>query len=120
MRYYRNARRARGNHGVWNDVLKGLRSRTQECPEPHPLHAWQLFMTKKQDEIQTEFNKRWPDAGLDDRYKFSFRGQIARQLLEKESDDVKASLEREAQELYASAKAEAAASAAVDDEHVQL
>ena len=70
-------------------------------------------MSKKHDEINTAFNERWPNSGMDDKHRLSFRGQIAREMLEEESEEYRQSLEAEVRELRR--VEDAAANSALED-----
>ena len=47
------------------------------------------------DTIDTIFKERWPEANRPDADKLAFRGEIARELLASEGDDIKAELKAE-------------------------
>ncbi len=80
-------------------VMSKLHEQEDDSPAPRQLAAWQLYMSKKRDEISNVFDQRWPIAGLPSTHKIAFRSAIARELLEHESVEYRASLEAEVQEI---------------------
>lgn len=52
-------------------------------------------MHERRDEIDAIFNVRWPTANLSKNHQANFRGTIARELLEQESDEYRAQLQQQ-------------------------
>ncbi len=80
-------------------VMSKLHEHEDDTPAPRQLAAWQLYMSKKREEISKIYDERWPTAGLPDTHKIAFRSSIARELLGQESVEYRASLEAEVQEI---------------------
>ena len=66
---------------------------------PRVLTAWQLYMHKKRDAIQQEFERRWASTGWPDSHMLKFRCELARQLLEAEGPVYCAELQAELDEM---------------------
>ncbi len=56
---------------------------------------WQLYMGEKNNEVNAAFLQRWPSAGREQKDALAFRGTVARELLELESDEYKMWLKAE-------------------------
>lgn len=84
--------------------------RAKSLPPPRRLSDWQLYMTKRSEDVNTAFNERWPSANLPAKNKLAFQGAIARELLGAESDEFKAALEDEAVRMHKEEMAEYEAS----------
>ncbi|KAL1939361.1 hypothetical protein VTO73DRAFT_9917, partial [Trametes versicolor] len=63
MRYRRTVF-LRDNQNPWAPLLAALRERANPLPPSRGRSLWQLYMSKKPDEIAAVFDERWPDAGL--------------------------------------------------------
>ncbi|KAI9069585.1 hypothetical protein FKP32DRAFT_1671251 [Trametes sanguinea] len=103
MRYCRQVS-LRANKDIWEPLFNDLR----DLAKPHvticTMANWQLYMSKKADVIREEFDARWPSAGLPPTQSIAFRGSIAHELLAKESDEYRDSLEREIEDMHSAAK----------------
>lgn len=104
MRYRRTVF-LRDNQNPWAPLLAALRERANPLPPSRGRSLWQLYMSKKPDEIAAVFDERWPDAGLNASDALALRSKIARELLNKETEEYRAEL-----------KAELAAEHAAEDE----
>ncbi|OJT12471.1 hypothetical protein TRAPUB_10979 [Trametes pubescens] len=96
----------RAGENIWAPLLQCLYERANPPSALHMLSNWQLYMSKKPDEIDELFDERWPGAGLDDTYKLAFRSSMARELLQQESEEYQASLEAEAKDMHKAALVE--------------
>lgn len=105
MRHERNGY-TRSRDNIWAPLLQDLRERANPPAAPHPLVDWQLYMSKKTDEIDEEFNERWSEAGLDASYRLALRSEIARELLKQESSEYRAALASEAKDMHGVALAQ--------------
>ncbi|KAH9855414.1 hypothetical protein C2E23DRAFT_882800 [Lenzites betulinus] len=91
MRHLRN-NYLRPRDNIWAPLLQELRERAHPPAPPRMLADWQLYMSKKTDEIQEAFDDRWTTAGLGPDHVLAYRAQIARELLAQESAEFKTSL----------------------------
>ncbi|TFK79716.1 hypothetical protein K466DRAFT_605927 [Polyporus arcularius HHB13444] len=98
---YRRQVQLRGIINAWDTYFPDPRETLNPPPAPRRLSSWQLYMSKKAEEVQAEFETRWPSTGLHNDFRLSFRGQIARELLEKEDLEYREALNAEVEELHA-------------------
>ncbi|KAI9070211.1 hypothetical protein FKP32DRAFT_1558348 [Trametes sanguinea] len=105
MRYQRTVFNAK-HRNPWAPMLDGLEERAAPLPAPRKLAVWQLYMAKEPEKIAEIFDSKWPSAGLPDNHSLTFRAQIARELLDQESDEFRRMLEEELNDLHAVEAAE--------------
>ncbi len=98
---YRATAAARKENNPWTAFVNKLFEQANAAPAPRKLALWQYYMSKKTDRIAELFKERWPAANLPKDDKLKFRGQIARELLEKETDEYRQALEEEVNSLHA-------------------
>ncbi|KAL7284472.1 hypothetical protein ACG7TL_001763 [Trametes sanguinea] len=87
------------HHNPWAPVLQELAELTQPLPGARRLAPWQLYMTKNAEAINSTFETKWSGAGLPENHALAFRGQIARDMLEQESEQYRQALEDELQQM---------------------
>lgn len=80
-------------------MLSNLK-RHATCSTPRQLAPWQHYMGLKDEEIDQEYEARWPTAGLEKKDALAFRGMIARELLAKETDEYKTFVQKECVRLH--------------------
>ncbi|KAL7279945.1 hypothetical protein ACG7TL_006356 [Trametes sanguinea] len=112
MRYQRTVILAE-HRNPWAPLLQDLEDHTSVLPGPRKLAAWQLYMSKKPEEIASEFEAKWPTADLPEKHALAFRAKISRDLLAQESEEYRQALEEELQEIHASEAAEVEAATAL-------
>ncbi|KAI9061403.1 hypothetical protein FKP32DRAFT_1576114 [Trametes sanguinea] len=100
MRYQRSVLMREG-HNPWAPLLSELEQSAEPSAGHRQINAWQFYMGKKRDEINTVFEEQWPSAGLPPASKLTFRTAIARKLFAEETDEFKAALQAELQDLHA-------------------
>ncbi len=83
--------RTRKERNPWTPLFATL-NRISTAVAPRQLSDWQLYMNECAEPIHARFLERWPQAGLDNDHALAFRGKIAREMLEEESDEFKAGL----------------------------
>ena len=95
MRY--RANHASRKENPWGHALDSLKEKRKVAPEPRRLADWQKYMGRPEvsDKIDNIFQERWPEANRPNADKLAFRGEIARELLASEGEDVKAELKAE-------------------------
>ena len=94
------ASRTTQQENPWKHVLDGLKAKVKVAPAPRLLPEWQMYMREPDsaDKIDTVFKERWPEANRPEVDKLAFRGEIARELLAGEKEDVWARLRRKCEE----------------------
>ncbi len=97
---YRATAAARKENNPWTGVVNKLMEQANAAPAPRKLAVWQLYMSKKSERIAELFDERWPTANLPEKDRLKFRGEIARELLEGESDEYRKVLEEEVNSLH--------------------
>ncbi|KAH9899382.1 hypothetical protein C8Q73DRAFT_787273 [Cubamyces lactineus] len=80
----------------WQPLLEALKTKSSVAPRPRQLAIWQLYMSKKPEEIDIVYKERWPQANLPSTRSLSFRAAIARELLAQESEEYREELNEEA------------------------
>ena len=86
----------------WSSVLESLKEKRKEAPVPRKLSDWQAYMRDVDGaaKIKAVFEERWVEANRPEREKLAFRGEIARELLAGEADDVRARMQQESKKLH--------------------
>ena len=107
---YRAVTTKRKEDNPWQPLLEALKTKSNVAPRPRQLAIWQLYMSKKPDEIDIVYRERWPQANLPSTRSLSFRAAIARELLAQESEEYREELDEEATRMHEEELAELQAS----------
>ncbi|KAI9056789.1 hypothetical protein FKP32DRAFT_1681955 [Trametes sanguinea] len=105
LRYQRQVY-LRSSKDVWEPLFRDLRDLARPQIPPRAMHPWQLYMSKKPDEISQKFDEEWDAAQLPPNQQLAFRGRIARELLARESDEYRQNLEQEIESMHLAAKSD--------------
>ena len=95
------ASRTKQQENPWKHVLDGLKAKEKIAPAPRQLPDWQMYMREPELgalEVDKVFKERWPEANRPEVDKLAFRGEIARELLAREKEDVLERLRRKCEE----------------------
>ncbi|TFK81530.1 hypothetical protein K466DRAFT_604430 [Polyporus arcularius HHB13444] len=92
---YRAVAAARKENNPWTGLVKKMKEQIEDAPAPRKMSIWQHYMGKKSEKIQEIFDERWPTLNLPNTDRIKIRGEIARELLEKETDDYRKQLQVE-------------------------
>ncbi len=90
---YRAVAASRKEKNPWTKIVNELLAQFDTSTAPRKLPLWQHYMGKQGERIDAKFRETWPAAGLGEKDKLAFRGGIARELLELESDEYRKSLQ---------------------------
>lgn len=97
---YRAVAAARKENNPWTGLVNKMLDQMDDAPSPRKLAIWQLYMSKNSEKINEIFQERWPTLGLPGKDKLKVRGEIARELLEKEDDDYRKALQEEVEKMH--------------------
>ncbi len=97
---YRASAAARKDNNPWTDIIGSILNDLEESIAPRKLPLWQLYMSKKVDDIAAEVDQRWPTANLPDNDLVAFRGRIAREMLAKETQEYRDELQQECDKMH--------------------
>lgn len=97
MRYVRD--RLQDMENPWTEVLAELVNREEPPPPPRQLAPWQLYMSKKKPEIDAELEERRAAEDTPRERVLALRSLIARELLAEETEEYRAALQTECEEI---------------------
>lgn len=98
---YRSTKPEAQETNPWASLVAKLNDEANPPPAPRKLSLWQYYMGKNREAVNAVFDERWPLANLPDSQVLNFRGSIARELVNQESEEVQERLQQEIEAMHA-------------------
>ncbi|KAJ8489237.1 hypothetical protein ONZ45_g13659 [Pleurotus djamor] len=95
-----------GSNHAWNPWLKKLKEGCRVKPRKPQASQFYMHHPDFKGKVDAEYDKQWAMSKKDKQFRMSTRYNVAKELLSKEVDGVKARIDRELEESHARAMAE--------------